>query len=105
MFSAEAFGRVEQLYQDNALLAILTAAFTPIPYKVFTIAAGVFHVNFAALVVGSLCGRGLRFGLLAVLIRTFGPPVKAWIEKYFDLLAWLALALLVGGFVVVKMVG
>ncbi|RME95080.1 MAG: DedA family protein [Verrucomicrobia bacterium] len=102
LFSQEAFDKVQLLYQDNAFLAILTAAFTPIPYKVFTIAAGVFEVGLGTLVVASAIGRSARFFLVAAIIRVFGPPVRAWIEKYFDWCAWGFLALLVLGFVVVK---
>lgn len=102
LFSQEAFDKVRLLYQDNAFLAILTAAFTPIPYKVFTIAAGVFEVGLGTLVAASALGRSARFFLVAAIIRVFGPPVRAWIEKYFDWCAWGFLLLLGLGFVVVK---
>lgn len=106
LFSQEAFDNVGRLYQDNAALAIFTAAFTPIPYKVFTVAAGVWHehVSLVVLLAASAVGRPLRFFLVAGLLRFFGPPVKRFIDRYFD---WLALAfgvLLIGGFVVVKKV-
>ncbi len=102
IFSQAAFDRVAGLYQGNAFVAILGAAFTPIPYKVFTIAAGVFGVNFWTLVVASLIGRSARFFTVGGLIYIFGPRVKALIEKYFD---WFALGLLIlaiAGFVAVK---
>ena len=65
IFPQAAFDRVQELYQGNAFLAILSAAFTPIPYKVFTIAAGVFEVGFATLVVASVIGRSARFFMVA----------------------------------------
>lgn len=102
LFSAEAFAKVQHLYQGNAFLAILTAAFTPIPYKVFTIAAGVFDVGLGTLVAASAVGRSARFFLVAGLIYVFGPQIKAWVEKYFDWCAWGFLVLLVLGFVAVK---
>lgn len=102
LFPEAAFEKVQLLYQGNAFLAILTAAFTPIPYKVFTIAAGVFNVSFWTLVSASLVGRSMRFVLVAGTIYIFGPSVKAWIEKYFDWCAWGFLVLLVLGFIVVK---
>ena len=106
LFSQEAFDRVGLLYQDNAFMAIFLAAFTPIPYKVFTIAAGVWHehVSLWMLLSASAIGRPMRFFLVAGLLYFFGPPMKRFIDRYFD---WLALAfgvLLVGGFVVVKRV-
>lgn len=102
LFSQEAFDHVGRLYQGNAFLAILTAAFTPIPYKVFTVAAGVFHVSLPALVAASALGRSARFFLVAGAIYLFGAQVKRLIEKYFDWFAWALLALGVGGFVAVK---
>lgn len=102
IFSQEAFDHVGRLYQGNAFLAILTAAFTPIPYKVFTVAAGVFHVSFPALVAASALGRSARFFLVAGAIYLFGAQVKSLIEKYFDWFAWGLLALGVGGFLALK---
>jgi membrane protein YqaA with SNARE-associated domain len=102
IFSQATFDQVGRLYQGNAFVAILTAAFTPIPYKVFTVAAGVFHVSFATLVLASIVGRSARFFLVAGAIYLFGAQVKVLIEKYFDWLAWALLALGVGGFLAVK---
>lgn len=106
LFSQAAFDSVGQLYQENAFLAVFTAAFTPIPYKVFTVAAGVWHehVPLWVLLAASAVGRPMRFFLVAGLLYLFGPPVRRLIDRYFD---WLALAfgaLLVGGFVVVSKV-
>lgn len=102
IFSQEAFDQVGRLYQGNAFVAILTAAFTPIPYKVFTVAAGVFQVSLPVLVGASVLGRSARFFLVAGAIYLFGPQVKGLIEKYFDWLAWALLLLGVGGFVAIK---
>lgn len=102
VFSQELFNRVEELYQENAFLAILTAAFTPIPYKVFTVAGGVFHVSLVTLILASIVGRGARFFLLAGLIRFIGPKVKDILEKYFDWFAWGILLLGILGFVAVR---
>jgi membrane protein YqaA with SNARE-associated domain len=102
VFSQASFNKVQQLYQGNAFLAILTAAFTPIPYKVFTVAAGVFDVSFWTLIVASVVGRSARFFMVAGAIYLYGAQVKAWIEKYFDWLTWAFLILLGGGFVVVR---
>jgi membrane protein YqaA with SNARE-associated domain len=90
--------RVRELYQQNAFITIVTAAFTPIPYKVITIAAGLFSVPIPVLLFASLVGRAGRFFLVAGLLRAFGEPIARFIEKYFDILAILFLLLLVGGF-------
>ena len=102
VFSQANFDKVQQLYQGNAFVSILAAAFTPIPYKVFTIAAGVFQVNFVTLVLASIVGRGARFFLVGGTIFLFGPTVRKFLEKHFD---WCAIALFVLGvlgFVAIK---
>ena len=101
-FTPEVFNLVAQKYNENAFLAVFTAAFTPIPYKVFTIAGGVFQINFLEFMVASIVGRSMRFFLVAGLIWKFGASIKATIDKDFD---WVALGftvLLILGFVVIK---
>ena len=80
------------------------AAITPIPYKVFTLSAGVFAVNFPVFVLASVLSRGLRFFLLAALIYRFGPPIARFIDKYFDWLAVAFVVLLVAGFMLIEFV-
>jgi len=79
------------------------AAFTPIPYKVATIAAGATHMPFVPFILISALGRAGRFFLVAAILRIFGAPVRRTIEKHFDLAALLFLVLLVGGFLVIKL--
>jgi len=95
---------VARLYGENAFYSILTAAFTPIPYKVFTIAAGVFHdqVPFATLVGASAIGRTARFMMVAAVIWKFGPPVKGLLDRYFEWFTILFMALLIGSFFLIK---
>jgi membrane protein YqaA with SNARE-associated domain len=99
-----AFAKVGTLYGENAFLSIVTAAFTPIPYKVFTIAAGVFHeqVSLGTLVGASLIGRSGRFFLVAGSIYFFGPPVKRLLDKYLELFTVIFMVLLIGSFVLIK---
>jgi len=98
------FLKVKAMYDDNAFLAVFTAAFTPIPYKVFTVAGGYFDIPLWTLVLASATGRSMRFFLVAGLLWAFGPPMKRFIDKYFDWLALAFMVLLVGGFVVLKKV-
>jgi membrane protein YqaA with SNARE-associated domain len=99
------YQRVQELYAEYDYWVVFTAAFTPIPYKVFTIASGALDMNLTGFVCVSIVGRGARFFLVAGLLRLFGRPIRDFIEKYFDLLALLFLVLLVGGFAVLKWVG
>ncbi len=101
-FSAENFAKVQEAYHGNAFLAIFAAAFTPIPYKVFTIAAGVFQVPLGTLILASALGRSGRFFLVATVIFCFGEQAKRFLEKYFELATLVLCALGVGGFVAIK---
>lgn len=100
----EAWATVARLYGENAFIAILTAAFTPIPYKVFTIAAGVFHeqVSLWTLLGASLIGRSGRFFLVGGTIYLFGPTVKVYLDRYLELATILLTILGIGGFLAVK---
>lgn len=102
VFSPESFDYVGSLYKQNAFLAILGAAITPIPYKVFTVSAGVFHVNLLYLIVASAIGRSSRFFIEAGLIYFFGERIRSFIDKYFNILLTLFFILIVLGVVVVK---
>lgn len=90
------------LYRNYDAWAIGIAGFTPIPYKVFTIAAGVFEINFAVFVLASLLSRSARFFLIGGLIYFFGPNIQRFIEKYFNILAVAFTILLIASFVVLK---
>ena len=79
------------------------AAFTPIPFKVATIAAGATQMSFAPFVVVSLFGRGARFLLVAGILRIFGAEVRRLLEAHFDAAALLFLALLIGGFLILRL--
>ena len=95
--SPESFEYVRGLYLDNAFLAIFTAAFTPIPYKVFTLASGVFGVPLPILIAASALGRSGRFFLVATCIFVAGPGVKRLLDRYLELATLLLLALFLLG--------
>ena len=95
---------IQSLYIAYDAWAIGIAGFTPIPYKVFTISAGAFHINFMVFVIASLVSRAARFFLVGGLIYVFGPKIQAFIDKYFNVLAVVFTVLLVAGFVVIKFV-
>ena len=99
---SDAMAVVQVKYEENAFVAVFAAALAPIPYKVFTISAGLFHISLITLIFASMVGRGLRFFAVAWLVGRFGEPVKEFIERYFDILTVAAVALLIGGFIVVR---
>lgn len=102
VFSEQTFYSIGDKFNENAFEAILLSAFTPIPFKVFTIAAGVFNVSFGALVAGSVIGRSARFFLLAALIWKFGGGIKPFIDRYFGVLTLVLALVLVGLYYLLK---
>lgn len=95
--------RVVELYNGRwGIWFLAAAAFTPIPYKVATIAAGATHMALLPFVLVSILGRGARFFIVSAILRVFGPRVRAHLERNFDLASLLFLVLLVGGFLVLR---
>jgi membrane protein YqaA with SNARE-associated domain len=103
VFSQENFDLVTSKYNEYGVLAVFIAAFTPIPYKVFTVAAGVAKLNLLGFTGASILGRGGRFFLVALVIRLAGPRAKRWIDEYFNLATVVGTLLLIGGFLLIKM--
>ncbi|RPI66651.1 MAG: DedA family protein [Ignavibacteriales bacterium] len=103
-FTVEAFYNVQKMYKEYDFWIIFTAGFTPIPYKLITISSGAFNINIPMFIIASVISRGARFFLVAFLIWKFGPQIKSFIDKYFNLLAIAFTVLLIGGFVVIKLV-
>jgi membrane protein YqaA with SNARE-associated domain len=101
-FSVELFNEIRSLFIEWDFWIVFTAGFTPIPYKVFTIASGVFNINLFMFFISSLISRGIRFFLVAWLIWKFGPGIRHFIDRYFNLLAFGFTFLLIGGFVLIK---
>lgn len=98
VFSVESFDNVGAMYDKYNFWIVFTAGFTPLPYKLFTIAGGMFDINFAMFLIASTISRGLRFFVIGWLIWRFGQPIKVFIDKYFNLLATLFTVLLIGFF-------
>ncbi|MBI3089114.1 MAG: DedA family protein [Candidatus Tectomicrobia bacterium] len=94
---------VTRLYFERyGAWAVGIAAFTPIPYKVFTIAAGVFAANFPRFVWASVLGRGGRFFLVALTLKVFGVYAKPLIERYLNAATVIFVLLLIAGFIVMR---
>lgn len=89
------FAQVQAYYQNYSFFVIIVAAFTPLPFKVFTIAGGLFSVNFAGFIFASLVGRTLRFGLVGALAHFLGKRYKDQIEKYVDVISLLVLLVII----------
>jgi membrane protein YqaA with SNARE-associated domain len=103
VFSQAAFDKAVKLYNDNAFKVIVAKGFTPIPFKLVTISAGVARIPFGLFVSASIVCRSIRFFLVAGLIWKFGVRIRPFVEKYLTWLMLAALVLLVGGFLVLKL--
>lgn len=102
VFSQDKMTLVLEKFRENGFLAIFLAGFTPIPFKVFTITAGVANLSIPAFIAASFIGRGLRFGILGFLLYKYGDSIREYIERNFKLLTTLLGLAVVLVFVVYK---
>ncbi|MFY0661368.1 MAG: DedA family protein [Shimia sp.] len=99
---ADAVAEFSTRFNDFGFWAVLGAGVTPFPYKVITIMSGFTHMPLMTFMATSVLARGIRFFLVAALLRKFGEPVRDFIEQRLGLVATLFLILLFGGFLAVK---
>ena len=100
MISESLIDKAEVFFNRYGVWAILIAAFTPIPYKVFAILSGILQLNMKKFLIASLIGRGGRFITLGVLIAIFGDDIRGFLENEFQ-----TLTILGGAFLVLTLVG
>jgi membrane protein YqaA with SNARE-associated domain len=81
-FTEEKFNAVKFAYKENGMLIIFLGAFTPLPYKIITITSGIAEVNIIAFVLMSIFGRGIRFFIVAYLVKFFGKPALLFLQKH-----------------------
>lgn len=96
------FDVFKDYYHEWGAWIVFGAGITPFPYKVITIASGVVHLDLITFTVASVIARGMRFYLVAWLLKKYGEPMKEFIEKNLGMLSVLFLVLLIGGFVAIK---
>ena len=99
---AATFTLAKQWFDEWGFLAIFAAGFSPIPYKVFTITAGVVSMAFLPFVLASFVGRGLRFYLVAVLMSWGGEAMEQRLHRWVDWLGWLTVAALLIIFIIYR---
>ncbi|MBQ9372527.1 MAG: DedA family protein [Thermoguttaceae bacterium] len=104
IISAENMDKVSDFFREWGGGALFAAAFTPIPFKAFTITAGIANMFLPYMLAAAFVGRSLRFFMVAALIYVFGPSIKNWIDRYFGWLTIAFLVLLIGGFYCIKYV-
>lgn len=102
-FTEANFAAFQRWYDRYDFWIVFTCGFTPLPYKVCTITAGIAQINFAGFVVASLISRSARFFLIAGLFGWKGQAIRPFIEKYFNWLSLAFIVLLAGGFAALKL--
>ena len=102
---AQAFDQFRAAFNAQGWLIVFLAGFTPIPFKVITVAAGATGLSLPVLLGASLVARGARFFLVAGLLWAFGAPMQRLIDRHFNLLTIVFGVLLVGGFLAIGLIG
>lgn len=85
--------KVKHWFEHLGIWVVILAGFTPFPYKIFTITAGMMNMAFWPFLLGSVLGRGLRFFMVSSLLYFFGERIEPLIRKYIDKIGWLVLLL------------
>lgn len=98
------FNSFKNLYNQYGAWIVFSAGITPFPYKIITIASGVVHTNLLVFTVASIIARGMRFFLVAWLLKKYGEAMREFIEKNLGWLSVVFLLLLIGGFAAVKFI-
>lgn len=97
------FKEFENYYHLYGAWIVFGAGITPFPYKIITIASGVVHLDLFIFTIASILARGIRFFLVAWLLKKYGAPMKVFIEKNLGWLSVLFLILLIGSFALIKL--
>lgn len=99
---ALSYEHVRLWFDQWGLWIILLAGFSPIPYKLFTVTAGMMHMLFIPFVMASILGRGLRFFLVSSLLVFFGERLEKHIRRWIDWIGWLLVLAVIAGYIVIK---
>jgi len=91
-------------FEHYGVLAVGIGAFTPAPFKIFTITAGMLSMSFIPFLLVSLVGRAAHFFLIALLMAWAGPKMEPVVRKYIEWLGWATIVLAIAGFLIHKYV-
>jgi membrane protein YqaA with SNARE-associated domain len=98
----DAFDAVVLWFQQWGVWVVFIAGFSPIPYKLFTVSAGFLHMAFLPFLIASAIGRGMRFFLVAGVIRWGGAAMEQKIRQWVDILGWLIVGLIIVAYFVLR---
>ena len=97
----DAFAEIQHHFQKYDWMVMIAAALTPIPFKIATITAGFVQSNFVTFILAAIIGRGLRYGLISLLIVLFGARIEYFIDRYFTLLVTFGAIVFLAGWALV----
>jgi membrane protein YqaA with SNARE-associated domain len=100
--SRDKIDKIHSMFNRYNAWAITIAGLTPLPYKVFTLSAGTFYIDFKTFVLASTLSRGTRFFAEGLLIMVFEKRIQDFLKQYFDLFSILFILTLIGGFVCLR---
>ncbi len=98
MFKREKIDKAHQLFNKYGWWAVFIGGFTPLPYKLFTIASGVFYIDLKKFISASIISRGLRFFAEAILLMLYGQIIIDFLNKHFNLITIVIVVLLIAGY-------
>jgi membrane protein YqaA with SNARE-associated domain len=102
MNKQESFDAVVLWFEQWGIWVIFIAGFSPIPYKLFTVSAGFLQMAFLPFFIASAIGRGMRFFLVAGIIRWGGAPMEQKIRQWVDTLGWVIVGLIIVAYFVLR---
>ena len=94
MFSKKKIDIVHDYYEKYETLAVAIGGFTPLPYKLFAVSAGVFYIDFKKFIIVSSISRGARFFIVATLLMLYGVAIQNFIDKYFNIISIISIIIL-----------
>ncbi len=95
IFSEQMYTKVSEIYGNNAIMALIIASVTPLPFKVMAVIGGATHAPLGTFIIGSLLGRSLRFFAVGIPLYIWGEPVKHYIDRYLERIVLAVTTLLV----------
>ncbi|GLR72551.1 YqaA family protein [Agaribacter marinus] len=98
----EKLALAERWFADYGVWVVFLAGFSPIPYKVFTISAGALMMSFFPFLIASAIGRGMRFYLVAALMKWGGPPMEAKLKDYIEIIGWAVVVLAIVAYFILR---
>ena len=104
LFTTDIFSKIQDMFNEHGFLIIFTAGFTPIPYKIFSISAGINKISFATFILASLISRSLRFFIISILLYKFGSKIEHFINNNFNIISLIIALIFISIYLIIKLI-